>query len=110
MHSSYLSCSVALCPAPVNFDNGMVTFTGASIGDTATYSCDSGFELVGVATTTCTQENANSAAFLPQPPVCRREYCMSVTRVAIYIYIPSYFYVTHTGMRVYLKNTCVYFN
>ena len=68
------SCSVALCPDPVNIDNGMVTFTGNSIGDTATYTCDSGFELIGGATTTCTLVDMSSAAFQPAPPSCRREY------------------------------------
>ena len=63
----------ALCSDPVNIDNGMVTFTGNSIGDTATYSCNSGFELIGGATTTCTAVDANSAEFSPQRPVCRRE-------------------------------------
>ena len=66
------SCSVALCTDPVEIDNGMVTFTGNSVGDTATYICDSGFELIGGATTTCTGV-INSAVFLPAPPSCRRE-------------------------------------
>ena len=57
----------------------MVTFTGNSVGDTATYSCDSGFELIGGATTTCALVSAISAAFSPEPPSCRREYCMNVT-------------------------------
>ena len=67
------SCAELLCPDPVGIANGMVTFTGNSIGATATYTCDSGFELIGGATTTCTQVNMNSAAFEPAPS-CRREY------------------------------------
>ena len=59
----------------------MVTFTGNSVDDTATYSCNTGFELVGSATTTCTRINVNSTVFLPVPPVCRRKYCMSMTGV-----------------------------
>ena len=51
----------------------MVTFTGNSAGDTATYTCDPGFELIGVATMTCTLVDANSAVFQPGPPSCRRE-------------------------------------
>ena len=77
-----LPYSVALCPDPVDIDNGMVTFTGNSVGDTATYTCNLGFELIGDATTTCTQVDVNSAAFSPQPPVCRREFCMNVTGIA----------------------------
>ena len=67
------SCSAALCTDPVNIVNGMVTFTGNSIGDAATYTCNSGFELIGDATTTCTQVDASSATFQPAVPFCRRE-------------------------------------
>ena len=68
------SCSAALCPDPDGILNGMRTFTGNSVGDTATYICNSNFELIGDATTTCTLVDDNSAAFpsVP-PPVCRRE-------------------------------------
>ena len=67
------SCSAALCSDLVDIDNGMVTSTSNSIGDTATYTCDMRFELIGSATTTCTQVDANSAVFKPAPPSCRRE-------------------------------------
>ena len=67
-----LSYSAALCPDPPNIDNGIMAFTGNSIGDTATYTCDSGFVLIGDATTECI--DANSATFTPAPPSCRREY------------------------------------
>jgi len=52
----------------------MVTFTGNSVGNTATYTCDPDFDLIGGATTTCTQVDVNTAVFLPAPPLCRREY------------------------------------
>ena len=49
--------------------NGMRTFIGNSVGDTATYTCDPGFVLIGIATTTCTAAaDGNSAAFPPVPP------------------------------------------
>ena len=63
------------CPDPPQITNGMRTFTGNSIGDTATYTCDPGFELIGDPVTTCTAAmDGNSAAFpsVP-PPECRRE-------------------------------------
>ena len=72
-------CSAALCPDPVDINNGMVTFTGTSVGDTATYSCDLHFDLVGDATTTCTQVDSKNTAFLPAPPVCMREFCIIIT-------------------------------
>ena len=65
---------VALCADPADIVNGVVIFTGNLVGDTATYTCNTGFELIGSATTTCTQVDVNTAAFSPAPPVCRREY------------------------------------
>ena len=78
------ACSAALCPNPVDIDNGMVTFTGNSVSDTATYTCDSGFELIGSATTTCIEVDMNSAAFQPVPPSCSREYTDYTLKMAIY--------------------------
>ena len=69
----YSFCSIALCPNPIGIDNGEVTFTGNSVRDTATYTCNLGFELIGDATTTCTQVDVNSAEFQPMLPFCSRE-------------------------------------
>ena len=76
---THTSCPAALCPDPPTITNGIRTFTGNSVGDTATYSCDSGFELIGIATMTCTAAvDESSAVFLPvPPPECRREYCIN---------------------------------
>ena len=68
------SCFAALCSDPVDILNGIITFTGNSVGDTATYTCNLGFELIGEATTTCSQMEPYSAAFSPSSPSCRREY------------------------------------
>ena len=67
-----------MCPDPADFVNGTVAFTGNSVGDTATYICNSGFELIGNVTATCTQVDMNSAAFLPATPVCKGEYCINI--------------------------------
>ena len=45
-----------MCLDPVDIDDGTVTLTGNLVGDTATYTCDPGFELVGDVITTCTLE------------------------------------------------------
>ena len=71
---SHQSCSAAPCPNPVDIVNGMVTFIGNSVGDTATYTCNPGFDLNGISTTTCTLVDENTAEFSPPPPICRREY------------------------------------
>ena len=72
------SFSAALCPDPDGIVNGMVTFTGNFIGDTAIYTCNLGFALFGNATTTCTQVDVNSATFQPAPPSCSREYTIKL--------------------------------
>ena len=79
VHYLHPSCPAALCPDPAAIVNGMVTFTGNSVGDTATYTCHSGFELIGVKTITCTEVDVITVVFSPAPPVCRREYarCLS---------------------------------
>ena len=80
---------VALCPDPIAPDYGAVTITGNSAfsGDTATYTCSSGFELIGSAMANCTKSeppppplkgkrapiSLNSAMFSPDPPSCERK-------------------------------------
>ena len=51
-------------------ENGEVVVNGMTPGDTAMYSCDMGFELVGDDTVTCGDDGVWSA----EPPVCRREF------------------------------------
>ena len=63
---------VAICSSPSDPPNGEVTYNGTSLGDNATYSCNSGFELVGDAQATCTV-NENNASFMPLPPICNRK-------------------------------------
>ena len=82
-------CFAVLCPDPADLVNGMVTFSGNSVGDTATYTCNSGFELVGNANVTCMQVDENSAAYPTVLSLCRREYCMDIARTIRSDYIPS---------------------
>ena len=58
------------CPDLTAPANGQVVVNGMTPGDTATYSCDMGFELVGVDTVTCEDNGAWSS----EPPVCIREF------------------------------------
>ena len=82
--NSHFSYSAALCSDPPTIVNGMMTFSGNSVNDTATYSCNSGFELIGDSTMMCTQNDANSAEFLViSPPVCRREYFIKLEPFSI---------------------------
>lgn len=63
---------LALCPDPNDPANGGVTFTGNSVGDTATYACNTGFELIGDTEATCNQAtDGSSSSFEPAAPSCR---------------------------------------
>ena len=49
-------------------------FGDLTVGSNATYTCNSGFELIGDAVTTCTELSRDMLEFQPAPPFCRREY------------------------------------
>ena len=57
------------CPDLENPANGAVTVNGMNPGDTATYTCNSGYELEGAETLTC----GSDGMWSPDPPVCTRE-------------------------------------
>ena len=52
-----------------NPDNGQVTLTSTTFGSTANYTCDPGFELVGIAMRTCMANGEWSG----EAPTCSRE-------------------------------------
>ena len=58
-----------MCPNLVDPANGAVNVSGRNPGDTATYVCISGFELVGADTLIC----GTDGMWSPDPPVCTRE-------------------------------------
>ena len=64
-----LLISTALCPDLSDPANGMVTVMGTSVGDTASYTCNDGFELIGSMSVTCT----NDGTWSDEPPMCRRK-------------------------------------
>ena len=64
-----LSFLTALCPDLSDPANGTVTVMGTSVGDTASYTCNDGFELIGSMSVTCTSDGTWS----DQPPMCRRK-------------------------------------
>ena len=100
------SCSVALCPDPADIVNGMVAFTGNSVGDTATYTCNSGFELIGIASVACTQLEVSSAAFSPAAPVCRREYYMIMNRLKRVLRCSVHCVILHCLHHSYIAALC----
>ena len=54
-----------LCEELQNPTNGQVSMTGQSIGSIATYTCDSGYELIGDDTRTC-----EDGVWTGQEPTC----------------------------------------
>lgn len=63
---------LALCRLLTSIPFGTVSQSGREPGDTATYSCNSGFELVGDPTRTCTVVGPGTAMFSGDEPSCRR--------------------------------------
>ena len=70
VHLYTFSLEPKMCHNLTAPDNGEVVVSGTSPGDTATYSCNMGFELEGVDTVTCGDDGIWSAGL----PVCRREF------------------------------------
>ena len=67
MSSFFLLDLYSGCPSLPDIPNGSVTESGFTTGDTATYSCDEGFELVGESTRECSSDSTWSG----EAPVCR---------------------------------------
>ena len=64
----FVCVSVAVsCRDPIEPTNGTVMITGNLEGDTAIFTCNPGFELVGTETLTCQDDGEWSAP----PPVCQ---------------------------------------
>ncbi len=60
--------SAVSCGDPPNIPNGSRTFTGTTIGETATYTCDDGYHPVQPATVTCQA----TGSWDPVPFICRK--------------------------------------
>ena len=74
--------SLVMCASPTSPYNGEVTITTLSLGATATYSCNCGFELIGAVRATCTMmEGEDKPTFVPAAPTCRgtcSKFCMHI--------------------------------
>ena len=71
---SVITSSLALCIELSNPDNGDVTWTGLTNGSTATYTCDSGYQLTGYHNRTC----LNTGVWSGQEPICIRKKAASL--------------------------------
>ena len=67
---AYFPILIVQCPVLDDPANGEVVVNRMPPGDTATYACDSGFELVGADTLTC----GDDGQWSPAPPICRGDF------------------------------------
>ena len=78
-----------MCPTLGNPTNGVVDLSGTSVGDTATYTCDSGYELVGTSVLNCLA----NGAWDNSPAVCRCElvvfWIVFILRAVLYLFYSS---------------------
>ena len=63
--SQYLP--TAYCLNYTDFKNGRVSLSGVSVGDTATFTCNDGYELVGDSSLICLSDGTWDSS----PPVCQ---------------------------------------
>ena len=59
--------STVLCPILVDTTKGIVALSGTSVGDTANFTCNPGFQLVGADTVTC----EDNGEWSEEAPECR---------------------------------------
>ena len=57
------------------------------MGDTVTYSCESGFEAIGNVIATCAQIDEDTASFEPDAPMCLRKLAATTITVEMYVTI-----------------------
>ena len=69
------SIAIIMCPALPDPDNGMVTWDNLAPGGIATYTCDSGFILVGDPTRNCGSDGTWSG----EEPTCDRKLLSIIT-------------------------------
>ena len=81
---------IIMCPTLPDIDNGMVSRSGLSPGDVATYICDPGFSLVGDPTRLCRDNGTWSG----EEPTCERKllsplhvHCILFHNVHLLLYI-----------------------
>ena len=72
-HSICLAAQLQLCPEPDPIAHGDVSFTAQTVGSIATYTCNSGFKLIGSPIATCTSVDMGPPEFQPEPPTCQRK-------------------------------------
>ena len=70
----FFLCSAVDCGPLNNIPNGEVSFEATTLDSIATYTCNSGYALLGNATRMC----RNDGVWDCQPPVCQRKRLNSI--------------------------------
>ena len=92
------------CDNPEKPDNGGVTVSGNDIGSTATYTCNTGYELKGDDEATCTEaDDGNSASFKPNPPVCKGKLSSRIWPAVIQNMLRNFYVVLCYFVNIYKK-------
>ncbi|XP_032948869.1 C4b-binding protein alpha chain-like isoform X1 [Rhinolophus ferrumequinum] len=76
---AFPECVIAQCQAPPDISNGKHTGGNEDVytyGSSVTYSCDSGFSMLGKASIACTVENKTIGVWSPSPPTCKKITCL----------------------------------
>ena len=73
----------AICSELSNPAFGTATLSGRTISSTATYTCNSGYNLVGTTTRTCEELNSATADWSGTAPICERMYMHGPSVVTI---------------------------
>ena len=83
IHDVSLLSTAVDCGALHNPANGQVVTTGTTFGQTATYSCNTGFNLVGNSTRMCQADGMWTAS----TPTCERMLLLISINYQVYIYM-----------------------
>ena len=101
------NCTIGYCDDPETLDNGEKVSSGSFVGDTVTYSCNSGFNLSGDANRTCQSDGQWSGA----QPKCNRTLngvlCVQTLRDrSVYHFALNCFHTTIICLLYYVMCNC----
>ncbi|DAD53135.1 TPA_asm: truncated secreted complement C3b 4b-binding protein [Vaccinia virus] len=68
-------CIKRRCPSPRDIDNGQLDIGGVDFGSSITYSCNSGYQLIGESKSYCELGFTGSMVWNPEAPICESVKC-----------------------------------
>ncbi|QED21189.1 secreted complement binding protein [Borealpox virus] len=70
-------CIKRKCSSPRDIDNGQLDISGTDFGSSITYSCNSGYKLIGESRSYCELGSAGYMVWNPEAPICESVKCQS---------------------------------